>query len=253
MPLSVLVVPCREDNYGYILKDEATGETASIDAPEAAPLIAALEAKGWGLDKVLVTHHHHDHVDGVEALREKYGAAVVGAAADAKRLPRLDVAVAEGDEVAVGESVGRVIDVSGHTIGHIAYLFDGHAFTADSLMALGCGRVFEGTYLQMWDSLQKLMALSPETKIYSGHNYGAANGRFALSIEPENEALQARIAAIAAADEKGEPIVPVTLAEELATNPFLRAADPGVAANVGLTGADAGAVFSEIRKRKDNF
>lgn len=253
MPLSVLVVPCREDNYGYILKDEATGETASIDAPEAAPLIKALEAKGWGLDKVLVTHHHHDHVDGVEALREKYGAAVVGAAADAKRLPRLDIAVAEGDEVAVGDSVGRVIDVSGHTIGHIAYLFDGHAFTADSLMALGCGRVFEGTHLQMWGSLAKFLALPPETLVYSGHNYGRANGRFALSIEPHNADLKARIRRIEEADAAGEPICPATLGDELLTNPFLRATQDSVKEAVGLPGGDDAAVFAEVRRRKDAF
>ncbi len=253
MPLSVLVVPCREDNYGYILRDEATGETACIDAPEAAPLIAALDERGWGLDKILITHHHHDHVEGVEALRSKYGATVVGAAADAKRLPPLDAAVSEGDEVMVGESPARVIDVSGHTVGHIAYLFDGHAFTADSLMALGCGRVFEGTHLQMWESLSKFLDLPPETQIYSGHNYGQANGRFALSIEPDNTDLQARIAAIKAADAAGEPICPVTLAEELKTNPFLRATEESVKRAVGLPGGDDAAVFAEVRRRKDSF
>ena len=253
MPLDVSVIPCRDDNYGYILRDEATGKTASVDAPDAAPLIAALEAKGWGLDMVLVTHHHFDHVDGVEALREKYGAAVVGAASDASRLPALDHAVGEGDVVALGDSEARIIDVSGHTIGHIAYLFDGHAFTADSLMALGCGRVFEGTHHQMWESLSKFLALPEDTLIYSGHNYGQANGRFALSIEPDNAALRARIDAIAAADAAGAPICPVTLGEELQTNPFLRATQESVKASVGMPGGDDAAVFAEVRRRKDSF
>ena len=253
MPLSVTVIPCLSDNYGYILRDEATGATASIDAPDAPPLIAALEEKGWGLDMVLVTHHHFDHIDGVEALRAKYGAKVVGAASDAERLPPLDQAVSEGETVSLGESAARVIDVSGHTIGHIAYLFDGHAFTADSLMALGCGRVFEGTHLQMWESLAKFLTLPEDTLIYSGHNYGQANGRFALSIEPDNADLAARIARIEAADEAGAPICPVSLGEELRTNPFLRATEASVKAAVGLPGGDDAAVFAEVRRRKDSF
>ncbi|MEO1612840.1 MAG: hydroxyacylglutathione hydrolase [Pseudomonadota bacterium] len=253
MPLSVSVVPCLSDNYGYILTDDATGAVAVVDAPEAAPLNAALDAAGGRLDLILVTHHHFDHIDGVEALREKYGAKVIGHAADAERLPALDIAVAEGDAVALGESSASVIDVSGHTVGHIAYLFDGHAFTADSLMALGCGRVFEGTHLQMWGSLAKFLALPPETLIYSGHNYGQANGRFALSIEPDNADLKARIAGIEAADAAGEPICPVSLAEELKTNPFLRATEAAVKQAVGMPGGDDAAVFAEVRRRKDAF
>lgn len=253
MGLETIIIPCLDDNYGYILRDSATGKTAIVDAPEAAPLIAALEERNWGLDMILVTHHHDDHIQGVEALRSKYGAKVVGAEADSRRLPKLDQALKEGDEIALGESRARVIDVSGHTINHIAYLFDGAAYTADSLMALGCGRVFEGTYLMMWESLSKYLTLPPETQIYSGHNYGAANGRFALSIEPENQALKDRIARIAEADRAGEPICPVTLGEELATNPFLRAKEPEVKALLGLADADDAAVFAEIRRRKDNF
>ena len=255
MPVQIVTIPCLEDHYAYLVRDETTGQVAVIDAPEAAPIVRALEERGWKADQVWITHHHADHIDGVEELRRRYGAKVVGHEKDAHRLPSLDIAVKEGDVVELGATRARVLDVSGHTIGHIAYIIDEvpAAFTADSLMALGCGRVFEGTHAMMWESLSKLMALPPETEIYSGHNYGQANGRFALSIEPDNEALRARIRRIEEADAKGEPIVPVTLEEELATNPFLRAREPSVKAALGLAGADDAAVFAEIRRRKDNF
>ena len=255
MTLEVTVVPCREDNYGYLLTEPRTGVVAVVDAPETAPLKAAIEAAGGRLDLILLTHHHGDHVEGVADLVAAYGAKVVGHAEDAARLPALDLAVREGDEVEVGAERARVLDVSGHTVGHVAYHFPDSrvAFTADSLMALGCGRVFEGTHHQMWESLSKIMALPPETEVYSGHNYGAANGRFALSIEPDNPALKARVAAIAEADRAGRPIVPATLAEELETNPFLRATEAPVKAAVGLEGADDAAVFAEVRRRKDSF
>lgn len=253
MALEIVVVPCLTDNYGYLLRDGATGRVAAVDAPEAGPLAAALDARGWGLDLILLTHHHDDHIQAVPPLVARYGAKTAGAAADAHRLPKLDLALREGDEVALGESAARVVDVSGHTAGHVAYAFPGHVFTADSLMALGCGRLFEGTALQMWGSLSKLAALPPETLIYSGHNYGLSNGRFALSIEPDNAALRARIARIEAANAEGRPICPVPLSEELATNPFLRARLPEVKAAVGLGGADDAAVFAEIRRRKDRF
>lgn len=255
MPLDVTVIPCLSDNYGYLLHEPSQDVWAVVDAPEAAPLRAVIDAAGGKLDLILITHHHADHIDGVAELVEAYGAKTVGHAADASRLPKLDIAVSEGDAVAVGAESARVIDVSGHTIGHIAYAFEGaaKAFTADSLMALGCGRVFEGTHMQMWEGLSKLAALPDATEVYSGHNYGKANGAFALSIEPENAALKARIEAIAAADAAGTPIVPVTLAEERATNPFLRAVAPEVKAAVGLAGGDDAAVFAEVRRRKDDF
>ena len=255
MPAEVVVVPCLKDNYAYLLRDEGTGKVAVVDAPEAEPIVAALEERGWEPEQLWITHHHGDHVDGVEELRRRYHAKVVGHVKDRARLPKLDEEVSEGERVTLGETVARVVDVSGHTIGHIAYVLDADkvAFTADSLMALGCGRVFEGTHAMMWESLKKLMQLPPETRIYSGHNYGQANGRFALSIEPENEELLARIERIKAADAKGEPIVPVTLEEELATNPFLRATEASVKQAVGLAGADDAAVFAEVRRRKDAF
>ena len=255
MPVEIITVPCRSDNYAYLIRDQGSGKVALVDAPAVDPIIAVLEARGWGLDQIWITHHHGDHTEGVEALRSRYGAQVVGYAADSARLPALDLALSEGETVSLGDSVARVIDVSGHTVGHIAFVIDAAkaAFTADSLMALGCGRVFEGTHAMMWASLSKFLAMPDDMQIYSGHNYGQANGRFALSIEPGNEALKARIEGIKAADAAGEAIVPVTLAEERATNPFLRATEPSVKAAVGLAGADDAAVFGEVRRRKDAF
>ncbi|MEO0428159.1 MAG: hydroxyacylglutathione hydrolase [Pseudomonadota bacterium] len=253
MPVEIVTVPCREDNYAYLVRDAGSGKVALIDAPEERPIRAALEARGWALSQIWVTHHHDDHTSAVAALRE--GAAVIGNTEDRARLPDLDRELSDGESFTLGETSVEVLDVSGHTVGHIAFLLrgEGAVFTADSLMALGCGRVFEGTHPMMWASLQRLMALPDETRIYSGHNYGRANGRFALSIEPHNAALKARIARIEAADAEGSPIVPSTMAEEKATNPFLRAVDLSVAASLGLEGGEPGAVFSEIRQRKDRF
>lgn len=255
MTLQIETVPCLSDNYAFLAHDSETGETAVVDVPEAAPILAALADKGWTATHVLITHHHADHVQGLDELLAEHDAKVVGHAADASRLPKLDIALSDGDTVTVGSDTGTVMDVSGHTIGHIAFHFPDSkvAFTADSLMALGCGRVFEGTMPQMWDSLSKLAALPPETTICSGHEYTAANGRFAVTIDPDNPALISRVKAVEAARDQGKPTVPSTLSEELATNPFLRATDPAVQAHLGMTGADAADVFAEIRTRKDNF
>ena len=255
MTLQIITVPCLADNYAYLLHDEATGQTALVDAPEVAPIQVALEAQGWGLNTILITHHHDDHIQGVDALRQTYGCQVIGAAADAHRLPPLDAQVREGDTVSVGDSSGSVIEVSGHTVGHIAFHFPsaGAVFTADSLMALGCGRLFEGSADVMWSSLSKLMALPPETQIYSGHEYTAANAKFALSIEPDNTALVARAADIEAARAANTPTVPTSLQLELDTNPFLRAGQLLVKRAVAMEDASDAAVFAEVRKRKDNF
>ncbi|MEY8839645.1 hydroxyacylglutathione hydrolase [Cribrihabitans sp. XS_ASV171] len=255
MPLEIVTIPCLSDNYAFLAHDAASGQTALVDAPEAGPILQELKARGWTLSHVLLTHHHPDHVQGLDEILAQHRAEVIGAAADAHRLPPLDREVSEGDSFELGGEPVHVYDVSGHTVGHIAFhLPDSRAaFTADSLMALGCGRVFEGTMEQMWASLQKLAALPEDTVIYSGHEYTQANGRFAETIEPGNTDLQQRIADIAAAREKGEPTVPSTLALEKATNPFLRADEPSVRANLGMEQAEASAVFSEIRTRKDNF
>ncbi|WP_121065755.1 hydroxyacylglutathione hydrolase [Chachezhania antarctica] len=256
MPLDVVTVPCLQDNYAYLAHDPETGETAVIDLPEAAPLLAAAKEKGWSIDKILITHHHDDHIQGLDGVKEAFPDAMVfGHAKDSERLPPLDVALKDGDTVSIGGEEGTVMDVSGHTIGHIAFYFPGSkvAFTADSLMALGCGRVFEGTFPMMFESLSKLRSLPDDTVICSGHEYTQANAKFALSVEPDNAALQARAREIDAARASGTPTVPSLLSLEKATNPFLRAGTPELAAAIGMENANPVDIFAEVRTRKDNF
>lgn len=255
MPLELVTIPCRSDNYAFLIHHAASGETALVDAPEAGPILAELERRGWTLSSVLLTHHHLDHVEGLGRLLDAHPARVIGASADAHRLPPLDQAVAEGDTVSVGGEEGRVFDVSGHTVGHIAFHFpdSGLAFTGDSLMALGCGRIFEGTPEMMWNSLGKLAALPGDTRICSGHEYTTKNANFAATIEPANAELKARRARIDEARAEGRPTVPSQLAEELATNPMLRAHLPDVKEAVGMAGASDVEVFAEIRRRRDGY
>ena len=255
MPLELVTIPCLTDNYAYLIHDRESGETAVIDVPEVGPILAALSAHQWRLTDILITHHHPDHIQGVDTLRAATGAMVLGAAADAHRLPRLDLALTEASSFSIGHEFTRVIDVPGHTIGHIAFYFpqSGLAFTADSLMAGGCGRLFEGTARQMHATMQTLAALPPETLICSGHEYTTSNLRFAATVDPDNPALKARIADTATARAAGRPTVPSTLALELATNPYLRAHLPALKTAVGLPDADDVTVFAEIRARKDKF
>ena len=255
MPLQLVTVPCLTDNYAYLIHDRETGQTAVIDVPEVGPIVAALDAHQWRLTDILITHHHDDHIQGVGTLRARTGAMVLGAAADAHRLPRLDLALTEADSFSVGSEFARVIDVPGHTLGHIAYHFpQSHlCFTADSLMAGGCGRLFEGSARQMHASLAKLAALPPDTLICSGHEYTASNLRFAATLEPDNPQLIFRIAEVADKRSRGTPTVPVPLRVELDTNPYLRAHLPALKAAVGLPDADDVTVFAEIRARKDKF
>ena len=255
MPLTLVTLPCLTDNYAYLLHDDASGHTTLIDAPEAAPILAALAARGWRLDQILLTHHHSDHIQAVPALVAATQAAVLGAAADQHRLPALTRTLTEGDTVAIGPETAHVLDVSGHTLGHIAlYLPESAlAFTADSLMAGGCGRLFEGGPALMWSSLQKLASLPGETLICSGHEYTTSNLRFAATIDPDNPALQARIAKVAKARAENRPTVPSRLSGEMATNPFLRARLPHIKVLIGLPNATDAEAFTEIRARKDKF
>ena len=253
MPVDLITVPCLSDNYAFLIRDDATGRTALVDAPEAAPIQAALDQRGWRLDDILITHHHQDHVQGLEPLRGN--ARVIGAGADAHRLPRLDTEVADGDTLTICGQAVHVFDVSGHTIGHVAFHMPeaGLLFTADSLMAMGCGRLFEGTPAQMWDSLQKLRALPPDTRVCSGHEYTMTNARFALSLEPDNPAIISRAEATRAARENGHATVPSLLSLECRTNPFLRADDPVLAQALDMADAQPAEIFTEIRARRDRF
>jgi hydroxyacylglutathione hydrolase len=251
----VVQIPVLRDNYVYLARDRATGACAAVDPAVAEPVLAALDQRGWRLSHILNTHHHHDHVGGNLELKRRTGCTVVGNAEDAARIPGIDVRVRDGDEYALGASRAEVIAVSGHTVGHIAYWFAGAnvLFCGDTLFALGCGRLFEGTASQMWHSLSRLRALPDETRVYCAHEYTEANAAFALTVDPENAALADRAEAVRAARRAGRPTVPSTMADERRTNPFLRADDPSLAQAAGLAGADPTAVFAAIRRRKDQF
>lgn len=245
----------RSDNYGYLVHDEATGRTAAIDAPETAPIRAALIRRGWTLTDILITHHHADHVEAIPELKAEYGATVTGPRAEVDKIAGLDRLVEAGDIVAIGQTSFEVMFAPGHTLGHICFhdAGNGTVFTADALFSLGCGRMFEGTPGPMWEGLKRLRALPDATLVYCGHEYTAANARFSLSIDPDNSALQARAAEVTAQLAADTFTIPVTLGSEKQTNPFLRADDPGLAARMGLAGADPAAVFAAIRKAKDVF
>jgi len=255
MGLQVHMFPCLADNYGFLVHEPESGLTACIDTPAAAAIDAALAERGWKLTHILNTHHHFDHAGGNAALKAEWGCTVVGAANDAERIPGIDVRVADGDRLPFGATAATVFEVPGHTTGHIAYYFadDGVAFVGDTLFALGCGRLFEGTPQQMWNSLQKLMALPDDTVVYCAHEYTQSNAAFALSVEPGNPDLVARAAAIEQLRAAGKPTVPTTIGLEKATNPFLRPMSAELQHVVGKPGAELVEVFAETRRRKDHF
>lgn len=255
MPLEIAVFPARSDNFGYLVRDVASGRVASIDAPDPQAIIAELEKRDWVLTDLLITHHHADHTDGIGPLKAAYNAHVTGPKGDAGKIEGLDTLVDGGDAVMLGETRFAVIGVPGHTLGHIAFHApaDKVLFSADALFSLGVGRMFEGDYEAMWAGLKRLKALDPQTLIYCGHEYTLANARFALSIDPDNPSLKARADEARRQIDRGEATIPARLADELAANPFLRADDPGMARRMGLEGAPAWQVFGAIRKAKDNF
>jgi hydroxyacylglutathione hydrolase len=246
---------CRSDNFGVLIRDPATGAVAAIDAPETSTVEAALQAKGWKLTDILVTHHHADHTDGISDLKKKYQCRVVAPRAEAAKIPLVDETVREGDKVSVGKLSANVIETPGHTSGHVTYWFHAAkiAFAGDTLFSIGCGRVIEGTMDQMWNSLLKLRDLPGDTRVYCGHEYTLANIKFAQTIEPDNKALISRATQAAQQVASGQPTVPTTIDEEKAANVFLRADIPSVAAAVGLSGKSAAEVFAEIRMRKNKF
>lgn len=255
MPIEVVTIPCLTDNYAFLVHDAESGTTALVDAPEAQPILDALSARGWSLSEVWITHHHYDHTQGLGGVLEHHEAQVRGPAAEAARLPPLDHPLDDGAAFDFAGHPVEVMSVPGHTDGHIAFYLPAAAtvFTADSLMALGCGRLTEGTPEQMWASLSRLAALPPMTTVCSGHEYTENNAKFALTIDPDNALLQARAADISQKRAQNVPTVPSTLAEELATNPFLRAQDPAIRARLNKKDAPDVDVFAEIRARKDAF
>jgi hydroxyacylglutathione hydrolase len=246
---------CLKDNFGVLLHDPASGATAAIDAPDAAPVEAALAHTGWQLSDILVTHHHGDHTAGIPRLKQRYRCRVVAPHAEASKIPLVDESVREGATVRVGQLSARVIETPGHTAGHVSYWFQADAllFAGDTLFSIGCGRVIEGTPGMMWTSLCKLRELPPNTRIFCGHEYTLANIKFAQTIEPDNRALADRAAEAARQIAAGKPTIPTTMEQERAANPFLRADVPAVAASVGLSGKPAAQVFAEVRARKNNF
>jgi hydroxyacylglutathione hydrolase len=255
MQAQTYLFPCLKDNYGVLLHDPQRGATAAIDAPEAAPVEAALAKTGWKLTDILVTHHHGDHTAGIGELKARHKCRVVAPRNEAARIAHVDETVGDGDTVQVGSLTGRVIETPGHTAGHISYFLpaDKLAFVGDTLFSIGCGRVIEGNPEMMWQSLLKLRALPDDTKFYCGHEYTDANIRFAKTIEPNNQALAVRAQEVTQLLAAGKPTIPATIGAEKAENPFLRADLPEVAQSVGLAGSPAWKVFAEIRERKNRF
>ena len=251
MTVEIAVVPCLRDNYAYLVK--AGDSCAVVDPSEPGPVTAALEARGWRLSHILNTHHHLDHTGGNLALKQATGALVVGPGKDAARIPGLDVGV---DEASGWEFAGlpvQILEVPAHTRGAITFVIDGNAFTGDTLFAMGCGRLFEGDPAMMWASLSKLMRLPDTTKVWCGHEYTENNGRFALTLEPGNQALQERMKAVRAARDAGRTTMPSDIKLEKATNPFLRMASPEIRKALGMENAGEVALFGEVRRRKDSF
>lgn len=251
--LEIHQFPCLSDNYGVLIRDAEAGVVASIDAPNAAEVKAALTAKGWQLTHILTTHHHHDHTDGNLALKAETGCRIVGPKPEAARIPGIDEAVGEGDTFKFGNFEVRVFETPGHTAGHIVYWIPEAkvAFVGDTLFAMGCGRVNEGTMAEMWSGIAKIAKLPPETMLYCGHEYTVSNAKFALTIEPGNTALQARAKAVEALRAEGKPTLPTKLADELATNPFIRVDSAEIRKNLDMTGAEDWQVFGEVRERKN--
>ena len=255
MPAQIHVFRCLDDNIGALVHDPNTGACAAIDAPEEKAILDALAQTGWRLTDILVTHRHWDHVQGIEALKRRTGCRVVAPLKAKEEVPQADAFIREGDTVYVGDLQAHVWETPGHCVDHVSYWFaaDRNLFAGDTLFTLGCGRVLEGSYADMWSSLQRLAALPDEARVFCGHDYTLSNARFALAVDPDNEALKARAAEAEAAKAEGRFLVPTTIAEEKAANPFLRAGEPALAKAVHLEGAEPLKVFQALREWKNRF
>lgn len=251
--LDIHQFPCLSDNYGVLIRDPATGVVASIDVPEAGAVRQALKAKGWKLTHILTTHHHNDHTAGNLEIKAETGCTIVGPRNEAAKIPGIDTKVGQGDSFKLGSFEVQVLDTPGHTAGHISFFIPaaGVAFVGDTLFALGCGRVNEGTMQQMWDSLSKIAKLPVSTRIYCGHEYTVSNAKFALTIEPDNDALKKRAEWASRMRAEGKPTLPTVLSDELATNPFLRPHVGAVRRRLNMESAQDWQVFGEIRERKN--
>jgi hydroxyacylglutathione hydrolase len=253
--LQIELVPCLTDNYAYLVHDPEEGVCAIVDPSEPEPVRAALQRHGLKLTHILNTHHHFDHTGGNVGLKQEFGAVVVGPEKDRDRIPGIDVGVSDVAPFSLGSHVARILEIPAHTRAHIAFAFedDEAVFTGDTLFALGCGRLFEGTPEMMWTSLSKLMQLDGRTAVYCGHEYTLNNGRFALTLEPDNHALQSRMAEVQRLRAKGAPTIPSTIDLEKRTNPFLRPDSPEIRRTLNMPAASDAEVFGEIRRRKDAF
>lgn len=251
--IEVVLLPVLNDNYLFLL--HSGDETAVVDPAVDDVVLDAIKARGWTLTHILNTHHHWDHTGANLALKEKTGCTIIGPKAEQDNIPGIDKAVGSGDVITIGGSTAAVMDVPGHTKGHIAYHFasDKTLFCGDVLFAMGCGRLFEGTAQEMHTSLQKLAALPDDTQVYCAHEYTLSNGAFALAMEPDNIALQKRMDNVRSLRDRGEPTIPTTIGVEKATNPFLRTDSYEIRATIGMAHADCLSVFTDIRKRKDSF
>jgi hydroxyacylglutathione hydrolase len=253
--LEIIQIPVLTDNYIYLLHDSVSGETAAVDPALAQPVLDVIKQRGWQLTYILNTHHHGDHVGGNLELKRETGCQIIGSAADKHRIPAIDRCVSDGEHITIGKHSAQVMETAGHTSGHIVYYFaeDNALFCGDTLFVMGCGRLFEGSAEQLWQSLQKLKTLPAETRVYCAHEYSENNARFALSVEPDNLALQQKMKVIQQRRANNLPTVPSTIGEELSTNPFLREDSPAIRATLSCMTNTPVEVFARLRRLKDSF